>query len=313
MIINGIDLSKLEAETSGDPAVVPGRVVQIDGDFAAYMVAYDKDRSIDDMKKVLDMILERLRVKAGAESMVIHLTPKESTKGNRYDQALLREYQATRSGKVKPRFLHLIRAYMADHYGAIQHVNCEADDGMSMAQYKAIADGNRQLSIIATKDKDLAMVPGLSLDWATGEITDTKDDYGYIELRGAPHGTNKAKKIKGRGWKLFWAQMLTGDAADNISGLPLVTDLKYLPRGKDKPCGPVLAYEILSPLSTNKEAFIAVRDLYKSYAEKHGFTNWRTGQPITAGDAFLSEAKLLWMRRNNNDDDVVEWMKEHCV
>ena len=308
MIVNGIDLSQLEAQTSSDPATVPGRVVQIDGDFAAYMVAYDKDRSIDDMKKVLDMILERLRVKAGAESMVIHLTPKESTKGNRYEQALLREYQATRAGKVKPRFLHLIRAHMADHYNGIQHVNCEADDGMSMAQYKAVAEGNRHLSIIATKDKDLAMVPGLALDWATGEITDTKDDFGYIELV-----AKSTKKIKGRGWKLFWAQMLTGDTADNISGLPLVTDLKYLPRGKDKPVGPVLAHEILNPIQTNKEAFVAVRDLYKSYSEKHGFKNWRTGEPISAGDAFLSEAKLLWMRRNDNDDDVVEWMKEHCV
>lgn len=308
MIINGIDLSKLEAQTSGDRATVPGRVVQIDGDFAAYMVAYDKDRSIDDMKKVLDMILERLRVKAGAESMVIHLTPKESTKGNRYEQALLREYQATRAGKVKPRFLHLIRAHMAEHYNGIQHVNCEADDGMSMAQYKAVAEGNRHLSIIATKDKDLAMVPGLALDWDTGEITDTKDDFGYIELV-----AKSTKKIKGRGWKLFWAQMLTGDAADNISGLPLVTDLKYLPRGKDKPVGPVLAHEILNPIQTNKEAFVAVRDLYKSYSDKHGFKNWRNDKPISAGDAFLSEAKLLWMRRNDNDDDVVEWMKEHCV
>lgn len=309
MIVNGIDLSKLEAEVSSDPATVPGRVVQIDGDFAAYMVAFDKDRSIDDMKKILDMILERLRVKAGAESIVIHLTPKESTKGNRYEQALLREYQATRQNKVKPRFLHIIRAHMADHYGGIQHVNCEADDGMSKAQYGAIAAGNRHLSIIATKDKDLGMVPGLALDWATGEITDTENDFGYIELV----QKGKIKKIKGRGWKLFWAQMLMGDAADNISGLPLVCDLKYLPNGKDKPCGPVLTYEILSPIQTNKEAFVVVRDLYKAYAEKHGFTNWRTGQPITAGEAFLSEAKLLWMRRNDNDDDVVEWMKEHCV
>lgn len=309
MIVNGIDLSKLEAEVSSDPATVPGRVVQIDGDFAAYMVAFDKDRPIDEMKKILDMILERLRIKAGAESIVIHLTPKESTKGNRHDQAMLREYQATRQGKVKPRFPHLIRAHMADHYGGIQHVNCEADDGMAKAQYQAIQAGNRHLSIIATKDKDLGMVPGLSLDWATGEITDTESDFGYIELV----QKGKIKKIKGRGWKLFWAQMLMGDAADNISGLPLVCDPKYLPNGKDKPCGPVLTYEILSPIQTNKEAFVVVRDLYKAYAEKHGFKNWRDGQPITAGEAFLSEAKLLWMRRNDNDDDVVEWMKEHCV
>jgi hypothetical protein len=318
MNINGIDVSGLgHKEKSKAIPTVPGRVVHIDGDFLAYMVAYDDSKSIEDMKHNCSVKAEKIRLMAGAETMQIHSTPKESNKGGRYEIALLREYQTGRKGKPKPKYLHLIRAYMHNEMNAIQHVDCEADDGMSMAQYGAIAAGNRNLSIIATKDKDLQMVPGLALDWDTGEITDTQDDFGYIRL-----DRDKAQpKIKGRGWKMFWAQMLTGDTADNISGLPMVCDLQYLPRGKHKACGPVLAYEILNPLTTNKEAFAVVKKLFYDYHNVkddkgnllHPFTNWRDGSIITPGQAFVSEAMLLWMRRNYEYKDVVSWLSETAI
>lgn len=317
-IINGIDVSNLKQtkEVKALP-IVPGRVVHIDGDFLAYMVAYDDKKSLEDMRHNCKVKAEKLRLMSGAESMVIHMTPKESNKGGRYDIALLREYQTGRKGKPKPRYLHLIRAYMHEELGGIQHVDCEADDGMAIAQYEAIARGERNLSVIATKDKDLCMVPGLQLDWDNGGLTDTKDDFGYIELS----RDKKQPKIKGRGWKMFWAQMLTGDTADNISGLPLCCDLKYLPRGKHKTIGPVLAFEILDPIKDNKTAFQTVKSLYREYhfvKDKkgnlvHPFTNWRDGSQITYAQAFTSEAQLLWMRRNKNQKDAINWMLENCL
>jgi len=318
MNINGVDVSSLShVKVAKVIPTVSGRVAHIDGDFLAYMVAYDDNKSIEDMKHNCDKLAEKLRLMSGAESSVIHLTPKESNKGGRKEIALLREYQTNRKGKPKPKYLHLIRAHMADTMNGIQHVTCEADDGMSMAQYTAIAKGERNLSIIITKDKDLCMVPGLQLDWDTGEITDTTDDFGDIRLA----DDKVAKKIRGRGWKMFWAQMLTGDAADNISGLPMCCNLDYLPRGKYKNCGPVLAYEILKPLKTNKEAFTVVRDLfgiYNSAANEEGsefepFKDYRDGRLITASEAFVSEAKLLWMRRKDDPDDVIHWLKETCL
>ena len=311
MKINGLDISGLTHKQSEEyfPPVVPFRTVHIDGDFLAYMVAYDDSKSVEEMKHNCEVLADKLRRKAAAEHLQIHLTPKESNKGERYDLALLREYQTNRKGKPKPRFLHLIRAHMADNMNGIQHVLCEADDGMAMAQYKAIAEGNRNLSIIATKDKDLAMVPGLTLDWDTGEITDTKDDFGYIRL----DDSKSAKKIKGRGWKLFWGQMLTGDTADNISGLPMCYNLDYCANGKPKKVGPVLAYEILNPIQTNKEAFQVVRDLYKEFGKVEGFKNYRNGEPITASQALISEGQLLWMRRKHDKDDFIHWLQETCL
>lgn len=183
---------------------------------------------------------------------------------------------------------------------------------MSIAQYTAIAQGQKELSVIATKDKDLCMVPGLQLNWDTGEITDTDDPFGWIILQEMDN-KSKTKKLRGRGWKYFWAQMLTGDTADNIQGLPKVCDPEYLTNGKPKPCGPVMAYDILSTVTCNKRAFRIVRDLYKSYGETIGFQNYRDGSPVPYGNVFKSEAQLLWMRRKNEHIDVLNWMKEECL
>lgn len=311
----GVDTSKLkhtEPQTFSILPTVKGRTIHIDADFLAYQVSYDDEKTVSEMKSNCDAAVEKMRLMSGSEHVQLHLTPKGSDKGGRYDLALLKEYQANRKDKPKPKFLHVMREWMHKERAAVLHMNCEADDGMSMAQYAAIANGTPELSIIATKDKDLCMVPGLQLNWDTGEITNTDDPYGYIILHEMDNKT-KTKKIKGRGWKYFWAQMLTGDGADNIQGLPKVCDLAYCPTGKFKACGPVLAYDILSTITDNKKAFQVVRDLYKEYGERIGFVNYRDGSEVSYGKAFQSEAQLLWMRRENSPNDALAWMKEHCL
>lgn len=315
-LFEGVDFDKLESHVPNDFPIlktVPGRTVHIDADFLAYQVSYDDEKAISEMKHNCDIAIEKMRLMSGAEFVKLHLTPKGSDKGGRGEIALQKEYQANRKDKIKPKFLNLMREWMHKERGAILHMECEADDGMSMAQYEALANGTPELSVIATKDKDLCMVPGLQLNWDTGEMTDTGDnDFGWITLIEMDN-KSKTKKLKGRGWKFFWAQMLTGDTADNIQGIPKVCVERYLPTGKDKACGPVLAYEILEPLKTNAECFAVVRELYKAYGEKHGFVNWRDGKPVPYGEVFKSEAGLLWMRRKNSPIDCLQWMKETCL
>lgn len=311
----GVDTSKLkhqEAEKHVIAKQVPGRTVHIDADFLAYQVSYDDEKTFAEMKSNCDTAVEKMRLMSGSEHVMLHLTPKGSDKGGRYDVALLKEYQANRKDKPKPKFLHHMREWMHKERDAKLYMHCEADDGMSMAQYAMIAAGTPELSVIATKDKDLCMVPGLQLNWDTGEMTNTDDPFGWLILHES-ESKSKTKKIKGRGWKYFWAQMLTGDTADNIQGIPKVCDLRYCPTGKYKACGPVLAYEILAPITTNQEAFRVVRDLYKEYGDKIGFVNYRDGTPVLYGHAFQSEAQLLWMRREEDKSDALKWMKEHCL
>lgn len=350
MEINGVDLDGLAHEAEGIvfPSPTPGRVVHIDADFLAYEVSYERledgeGKSLEDMKHNANVAIETLRLLSGAERVHLHLTPSTSNKGGRYSIALLKQYQGNRVDKPKPRYLNHIRNWLVTEHTGTLHQFCEADDGMSSSQYAAIAEGNKHLSIIASKDKDLAMVPGLHLDWSMGNIIDT-EDFGSIWLheRVSQSSGTVTKQLKGFGQSFFWAQMLMGDTADNISGLPkvptaianvvsptkAVTDAfavinSNMPDGHKRKaqlvldkrppiqCGPVMTYNLLKDVKTNKQAFLAVKAMYRLYGEQIGFTHWETGEPVPWNKAFCSEAQLLWMRRNKEDPmDVFHWFKE---
>lgn len=337
-------LLSLASESYAYPNTVPGRVAHLDADFLAYIVTAEKKE--EDGTKSLDACLDHLRdaiesfrLMAGAEKVMLHITPKGSTKGNRYNIALLKEYQGNRKDKPKPRHLHLVRDYMEKHMGAVAHYDCEADDGMAAAQYAAIARGEKDLSIIVTKDKDLRMVPGLHLDWDSGEIEDI-DPVGYVTLKELKSG----KKVHGGGALFFFAQLLRGDTADNISGLPVIhrdinnalyptkgvtdalavlrdpnsTEKKKIAAAKvinersHKACGDTGAYELLKDVKTLPEAFRIVSTLFKYLEKTDTLKNYRDGQPITWLQALMSEAKLLWMRRVPDENDVVFFFRDNC-
>lgn len=342
-VINGIDLDGLGSmvEEVAYPDEVPGRTVHIDADFLAYQCSYERegeDKSLEDMLHNVDVATEHLRRLAAAERAIMHLTPNGSNKGGRYDIALQKEYQGNRKDEEKkPRYLHVIREFMHKDRGALMHMDCEADDGMSIAQYKAIASGNAHLSIIASKDKDLGMVPGLHLEWDTGSIVNA-DTFGSIWI-------DEKGKLRGLGQKFFWAQMLMGDTADNIQGLPKVPasvmnkisptkavtaaletlrDPSASPAKREKAqatlldrkpgaCGPATAFKILENINDHRSAFSVVKALYEQCSKIHTFLDYRTGKPVKWQDVFKSEAMLLWMRRDNDNDDVFNWMREVCI
>lgn len=347
MLVNGIDLAGLaeEAQRVDLPAPVTGRVVHIDADFLAYQVSAEKadgsdNKTFDDMKHNAGVAIQSIKSMAGATAVHLHLTPSTSNKGGRFEQAMLKEYQGNRQDRERPRYLHIMRDHLQAAYPATSHQNCEADDGMSSAQYAAIARGEEHLSIIATKDKDLNMVPGYHLDWDTGRVT-RAETFGTVTLRERPSGQ---KVLDGYGQKFFWGQMLAGDQADNISGLPKLVgyylnifkptkeiaialrtvadpDLGPRPIGDRARatlakrsaglCGPVLTVDVLAGVHSAKDAFDLVKDAYKRYGEELGFTHWKDGSAVSWQNAFVSEAQLLWMRRNKSDPmDVARWFKE---
>ncbi len=304
MILNGIDLSALAPQMPARnfPAQVAGRTVHIDADFLAYQSSYEKtgeDKSLADMQHNCATAIETMRKLAAAQYVHLHLTPSSSNKGKRFDLAIQKEYQGNRQDKPKPRYLHMMREWMHQKYPATMHQFCEADDGMSSAQY-AKSDS----SIICSKDKDLDMVPGLHLDWDTGEIKDTAGDFGTIWLDDSKSST----KLKGLGQKFFWAQMLMGDSADHIQGLPVLMNEHM---SKPKKVGPAITYSLLNDISSNKEAFVYVKSLYEKTGHHVGFKHWQTGEVVPWQRVFVSEAQLLWMRRETtNENDVLAWFKQ---
>lgn len=314
MELNGIDLGGLahEVSTLDIPEPVKGRTCHIDADFLAYQCSAQRSdgtdtKTFEDMKHNAEVTIETIRSLSGSEFVHLHLTPSTSTKGNRPALALIKGYQLNRVGKEHPQYLNIMRIHLAEKYPGTLHQFCEADDGMSSSQYKALSTGNRDLSIIWSKDKDLSMVPGLHLDPDTGAIKETADDFGSIWI----DSSKSSKKCVGLGQKFFWAQMLMGDSADNISGLPANW------RGKQiapKKIGPVYAHELLQEVTSNAEAFTLVKKLYRLYGENIGFKHWRDGTPVPWQMAFLSEAQLLWMRKDKtNEKCVVNWFKEIMI
>lgn len=339
----GISTDEIEAHNPEEisyPETVPGRVLHIDGDFLAYQVSYDDSKKVDDMMHNHDVAVETLRLLAGAEKTVSHITASEGDKGRRYDIAIQREYQGNRKDKVKPKHLHTIKSFMVHKRGAINHVHQEADDGLCQANYEAVQAGTPELSVLVSKDKDLQMCSGYHLDWEYGEL-ELVDGFGYVEL----DRSLSSPKLVGKGTKYFWAQMLTGDGADYIKGLPTIpgktlniikptqkiekaletlanpnstekqkkTAQKHIDERKAGPCGPVIAIELLNRVTNDKQAFDLVKALYKEHGETEGFVHWKTGEAVPWNEVFLSEAKLLWMRRYPDEDDVIKFMKENCV
>jgi len=328
------DLTGHALDVPDYPDTVPGRVLHIDGDFLAYQVSADDTKSVDTMMHNHDVAVETLRLLAGAESAVCHLTASHGDKGGRYDIAIQREYQVSRKGKEKPKQLHTIKSWMEHSRGAVNHVHQEADDGLCQALVNAPSP---ELAVLVSKDKDLQMCSGLHLDWDTGEL-ELVDGFGYVEL----DRSKSTPKIVGKGTAYFWAQMLTGDGADSIQGLPKLPGStmnalkptkaiqkaldtlqdstatskqfekaqKTLAERKPAACGPVIAWEILKKLKTDKQAYTVLKTLYKKYGEEVGYTHWKTGEPAKWQDVFISEAKLLWMRRAPDEDDVIKFFKE---
>lgn len=338
----GTDLSKVTGHATEEPDypdTVPGRVLNIDGDFLAYQVSADDTKSLEDMMHNYDVAVETLRLLAGAEEAVCHLTDSNGDKGGRYDIAIQKEYQGNRKDKVKPKYLHTIKNWMEKDRTAMNWTYQEADDGLCQANVFAIKAGTPELSVLCSKDKDLQMCPGWHINWDTGEL-EYVEGFGHIEL----DRSKASPKIRGKGTAYFWCQLLTGDSADNIQGLPLVpgrvlnavsptapitkalqtladksSTAKQIAKANSviaerKPgaCGAVTAYAIMERIKSDKSAFAMMKTLYKEYGDTVGFKHWKTGEPVDWNKVLLSEAQLLWMRREPDHNDVVKFFKE-CV
>lgn len=308
-LLQGIDLQQ-GREVDLTVPVVPNRILHIDADIVAYEIANKEGGFIKrkDIKSECHCYVQALKEAAGAEIVVCHTTPKGSTKGDRYNMARLKIYQGNRKGKVKPPQLEWTREYLVKPDGntwfGIAHFDQEADDGLAQALYDAHQEGKPELAVCASYDKDLRMLQGLHMDWLTHDVTKVTK-LGLLEERGS--------KVWGCGMRWFFLQMLTGDGADNISGLPKLTiEMNEEYFGKTpknhKNCGAKTAMRLLEGCESIPELFNVVARCYASYGKEVGFKSY-SDKPVTARTAFLSEAYLLWMRQTKDNKDFNRWMK----
>lgn len=257
-------------EPQGVP-IVKGRRVHIDADMLAYQCGGNDETDVATSRRILKSKIDLLKDAAGAESILLHMTASGSTKGNRAVIAYTKPYQGQRKGH-RPKNWQYLRDYMAEGLaGPIkQWFDREADDGFGFISEHCPGD------VIATRDKDMRMLPGLHLNWDTYELVEVKPD-----VFGVEHGG----KLYGHKW--LWTQMLWGDAADNIPGLPKHPDF---PRG----VGEVAAGKLLAFADDDDSAAQAVSQAY----EAHWGNEW--------DDRYVEQASLLWIRRTNQAP-IAEW------
>ena len=254
--------AKLEA-----PAVVAGRVLHMDGDLLCYTCGGNDDTTVATSRtNALDRI-EKARVMAGAERVVLHLTAAASTKGDRRVIATVKPYQGQRNSSRRPKNWGYLREFFEGSHGTFWAPKLwatrEADDGISYAcwqKYRTTQD----LDAVHSGDKDMRMIPGVHINWNT---------YETVVLRPGDFEVVGGDKVFGLKW--FWLQMLQGDTADNIPGLPEFMGKKV---------GEKTAEKLLAPAEHHIQAQNIVMDCY---ALTYG-SDWL--------DRFVEQAALLWMR-----------------
>lgn len=243
------------------PPTTPGRVLHLDGDYLAYFAAGNDEREPGAARQSAFERIEQTRIRTGSESVILHLSASGCTKAHRYFIATVKPYQGQRSGR-KPRNWQYLREVL-EHYEGPNFrpkvwVTREADDGM--AHCAAIGD-----VAISTRDKDMRMLPGLHINWMTWQLTTVPrgayDVIGPDELQ--------------YGLKWFYLQLLQGDTADNIPGIPKLFG---------KPCGDKTAEKYLAGTVSIEEAYDRVQT---AYADHYG-KQW--------ADALVEQAGLLWLR-----------------
>ncbi len=203
----------------------------------------------------------------------------------RIEVAVSKPYKGTRK-QEKPKHYKNITAYLLNNYECVVAEGYEADDLLAIYQTEAMRDGRE--TIICSRDKDLRMVEGHHFSWECGFAA------GFGPKRVSREGelrpvekNERVTGLKGEGLLFFCAQMLMGDACDNIPGLPRV--------------GPAKTWDLLSECKTYVDGLRVVRDAYIDKYEDE----WETH--------FLEQARLLWMVRELKDGEPVmfeipEWL-----
>jgi DNA polymerase-1 len=274
--INRVEQQGQMANSTSAP--IPGRVLLADGDGLAYYCAGSEDT---DPAQARINLIDKLQAAARAcraERTQVLLTLPGSHKGYRYAVARAKPYQGQRSGSRRPKNWQYLRDLLeaADHPSlpeVVPTATAEADDLFG----KISQENGASNTVILTEDKDMRMVPGWHLGWRTHDLHYVEPGAWAVEREG---------KLYGRKW--FWLQMLHGDTADNIPGLPGYFNEK----DQIKPVGPVTAEKLLAGCTCNYDAYSLVREHYAAFYN---------GQ-VPGDTAMLEQAILLWMRNDKHSD-----------
>lgn len=257
------------------PDRVPGRTLNLDGDYLAYFMAGNDDTDIGTARRNALQRIINFKEMSGSEKCTLHLTAEGSNKAKRYLIASLQPYQAGRAGSTRPKNWAGMRDFLEqqnEHFTPKIWGDREADDGMALNQHNALRQNRVHLEVSGTRDKDMRQYGGLHIGWM---------DYVMVEVPWDAFRLDDHNGLwYGHAW--LWAQCLQGDSVDGIPGLP-----KYLKdNGKYGLMGDKTAAKFLDSVTSDEEAFRVVSKLYGG----KWLGMW--------GEMLAEQLMLLWLRRD---------------
>lgn len=265
----------------------------IDADCLHYEIAYcgqykeGDELIVRPFEFVAELFEERVRQICDSvwatEKPALFLTGK----GNFRDKvATVKPYKGTRKTE-KPFHYKNLKAFILSHYDVVISDGLEADDLMCIEQTKSLKQGLMD-TVICTRDKDLRQCPGMHYGWECGNQAgfpfSKVDELGWLKehRKVDKDGKEFVAKVSGVGLKFFYAQILMGDAVDNIPGLP--------------GCGPAKAYESLSECKNEEQLH---NNTFALYVAKYG---------DKAAERMLEQGRLCWMVRELDEtNQPVMW------
>ena len=288
-------------------AITAGRILQDDTDFVCYRCANLEQTEEYAFHQVIANV-DYARRMAGAESVNMHLTM--GMKGGRAEMATVNPYQEKRNVKKNPELAYRVtrlREMLANHksskYVPIVNVSQEADDSLRQMQFARIQEHGIGSSVIRSGDKDLWFSEGLHMD-DMGRFY-TVEGYGWTEYREVG---NVKPKLIGQGTSWFWHQLVMGDGADNIPGLPqmsgkllnrYVPTKKYNPYRKAGACGEAKAVAMLKDVKSDTEA---AKRVMEAYQDHYGM--------LGAAEMLVEQAFLLWIRKTSKLTEIITFLRE---
>ena len=202
------------------------------------------DLGLEIALEACDNVIGGLKTTTKASSLEFFLSGRDNF---RYRIAVTKPYKGNRDYAPKPKYLRQVREHLIKNYGAKVSDGIEADDAIGIRSSEVSANG-----FIASIDKDLDQLVGWHYNWV-------KDKVYYVTAKEADF--------------MLYSQILSGDATDNIPGLPSI--------GKRN------AERILEGSKSSRELF---NRAYRAYRD--------AGKDILY---MMEQANLVYIRNGKND------------
>lgn len=242
-------------------------------------------------------IIEKWVKATGATSYTCYVSKKSGLENFRHKVSLRKPYKGNRKDSVKPYYLEQLRNYvltLPNHKVATGNVECD-DVCVGMASRKPS-------NVLIQNEKDGLQTVGCWVyhpDVMTKPVFSRPDTVGWVKKEG--------NKLLGLGHLFLLGQILTGDGADNYSGLD--------------GCGAVKAFELLSPFNKlpidhlSEAVGVVCQAYYDKYGLEYSYKNKDGESAVGNWKDFLYESlQLAYMRKNRNDvvpqpyvDMIEEW------